>query len=78
MVVKAFCASEHMFCLTAEQRIYAWGLNANGRLGLPSFRADSKPNVIKFPVQLKALDGKKVDGLSAGNDHTFAWSSHTS
>ena len=76
--MKSFCSSEHMFCLTSEHRIYAWGLNSNGRLGLPSYKQDRKPNLIKFPVLLKSLDNKKIDGLSAGNDHTFAWSSETS
>jgi alpha-tubulin suppressor-like RCC1 family protein len=33
--------------------------------------------VVKQPSHLKALDGQKIDGLSCGTNHSFAWSSES-
>ena len=37
----------------------------------------SSIQVVKQPSLLKALDDQKIDGLSCGTNHSFAWSSDT-
>lgn len=32
---------------------------------------------MKQPTLIKSLDGQKIDGLSTGTNHIFAWSSET-
>ena len=65
-VVKALAAgSDHLLALTNDGRVYAWGFNANGQLGLGD-------NTDRFePVEITSL-GSGIAGIAAGGTHSVA------
>ncbi|KAG5338370.1 RCBT1 protein, partial [Acromyrmex charruanus] len=56
-IVKVVCGIEHTLALTNEKKIYAWGRNDDGQLGIGSkeftFR---KPIMIKHETEIKWID----------------------
>eukprot|EP01017_Pseudomicrothorax_dubius_P009399 TRINITY_DN13185_c0_g1_i1.p1 TRINITY_DN13185_c0_g1~~TRINITY_DN13185_c0_g1_i1.p1 ORF type:complete len:598 (+),score=138.05 TRINITY_DN13185_c0_g1_i1:64-1857(+) len=68
-VKEIVAGSNHNYALTANGRVFAWGANEGGKLGL----GDERP-VISAPTCLESLTGREIDGLATGVDHSFAWS----
>lgn len=60
----------HVVVLTEDQRIFAWGLNEVGQLGL-----GDKTNRFE-PTHLPYFDNLNVKGVSCGEMHTVVWSDY--
>ena len=58
----------HVLALTADGKVFAWGGNGSGQLGVGSTTASSQP----VAVEGGALAGKSVVALSAGDHHSLA------
>ena len=68
--VKSVAAGkEHALALTADGKVYAWGNNRFGQLGTGN--ADTVLEAAS-PVLISALSDKKVVGIYAGGDTSFA------
>lgn len=52
------CGSCHSFALTTEGRVYSWGLNLKGQLGLGHFEDVQEPTLV-VPLSSKATDPAK-------------------
>jgi alpha-tubulin suppressor-like RCC1 family protein len=58
----------HCLALTDDGRVYAWGSNEGGRLGIGSGLGDR----INLPVLVSSLGGTRITKISAGNDNSLA------
>ncbi|XP_043943342.1 probable E3 ubiquitin-protein ligase HERC1 [Protopterus annectens] len=58
---------EHTLALSSTEDVYAWGCNGEGQLGL------GHTNLVKEPMLVHALQGKKIRQISAGRSHSAAW-----
>jgi alpha-tubulin suppressor-like RCC1 family protein len=89
-ITKVICGSDQTFCLTSSTNspdgthCFSWGSNQNAKLGhsyfKPSsteFHSSSSIQIVKTPSLLKSLEGQKIDNLSCGTNHSFAWSTDT-
>lgn len=84
-VQQVICGSDQTFCITAgpENHVFSWGSNQNAKLGHSYFKtspndvASSSIQIVKQPTLVKGLENQKIDGLSCGTSHSFAWSSET-
>ena len=65
-VVAAAAGSQHSALLTARGRLYTWGRNLEGQLGLGSRQS------VKVPSLVTALEEDTVTRLAAGADFTVA------
>jgi len=64
--VKAvFVKKKHCLALTQTGKIYSWGLNEHGQLGLGNTNNEFKPKLIPF------FDNMKVISCGAGNHHSI-------
>lgn len=82
-VTKVICGSDQTFCITAapEYHCFSWGSNQNAKLGHSYYKPSpndvntaSSIQIVKQPKLVKLLEGQKIDGLSCGTSHSFAWS----
>lgn len=64
-VLHVACGSQHTMCVTAEGRVFAWGDNTCGQLGL-GFKS-GKPR--DLPTRVEKL--ANVRGLVCGGNHSF-------
>ena len=65
-VVDVYCGSYSGFAVTASRRVFAWGLNKNGQLGLG--HTDDVPT----PKAVPALAAHGVVAIAGGDFHTLA------
>ncbi|KYN38601.1 RCC1 and BTB domain-containing protein 1 [Trachymyrmex septentrionalis] len=56
IVVKVVCGIEHTLALTDDKKIYAWGRNDDGQLGIGSKTTSCKPIMIKHETGIKWVD----------------------
>jgi alpha-tubulin suppressor-like RCC1 family protein len=56
----------HALALTESGKVYAWGLNSSGQLGL------GHTTNINTPTPVSALNGKKIISIAAGDNHSLA------
>ncbi|XP_071965475.1 probable E3 ubiquitin-protein ligase HERC1 isoform X2 [Antedon mediterranea] len=61
--------SEHSLALTSTGDVWAWGSNSEGQLGL------GHTNTVREPVLVTVLQGKNIKQISAGRNHSAAWTS---
>ena len=59
--------AEHVLVLTSSGEVWGWGNNAEGQLGL----GNNTPQ--RQPVILPELRGKNIRQISAGRNHSAAW-----
>jgi alpha-tubulin suppressor-like RCC1 family protein len=71
------CKGDHVLALTRERTVYAWGLGADGQLGigpLPTVHFKTRSarvmNYVPYPVPVPNLTG--VTAVSAGHYHSLA------
>ncbi|WP_210514815.1 RCC1 domain-containing protein [Hymenobacter terricola] len=61
--------SSHSLALTADGRLYTWGINTNGQLGNGLARDCTTPIEVPLPASAATTTWAQV---AAGNDHTLA------
>ncbi len=61
-------AAQHLLLIDGEDRLWSWGNNAKGQLGVGHTTNLAQPSLVKG-----ALEGKKVLGGAAGKGHTVVF-----
>jgi regulator of chromosome condensation len=61
----------HTFILDGSDRVWSWGLNAQGETGIPQGVGEDNAN-INFPTVVESLDGYKIKDIAAGAHHSLA------
>lgn len=59
--------SEHVLVLTACGKVFGWGMNTDGQLGLPHI------GLVKEPQMIPELSDKGIKQISTGRTHSAAW-----
>ncbi|KAL4472586.1 hypothetical protein ABPG74_018535 [Tetrahymena malaccensis] len=78
-IIKIVCGANHSYAIDNSYEVYAWGCNLGRKLGLSDeyysqlFQTDI-PEQIKTPVKVTELSNKKINNISTGTNHSFAWS----
>jgi hypothetical protein len=65
-IIDICCGSSHTLALTSNSRVYAWGWNYFGQIGIKSNR-----DVFK-PIRVDEFNGEKVKAISCGLWHSMA------
>ncbi|KAH0615832.1 hypothetical protein JD844_026393 [Phrynosoma platyrhinos] len=68
-VIQVACGHYHSIALTKDGRVFSWGQNIHGQLGL----GKEVPSQAR-PQQISALDGIPLAQVAAGGAHSFALS----
>ncbi|XP_057187900.1 probable E3 ubiquitin-protein ligase HERC4 [Triplophysa rosa] len=68
-VIQVACGDQHSMALTQEGRVFVWGENSHGQLGLGEGGSGSQT-----PQHVQCLDGVPLAQISAGGDHSFVLS----
>ncbi|XP_047141184.2 probable E3 ubiquitin-protein ligase HERC1 isoform X1 [Hydra vulgaris] len=58
----------HCLALSADHEVYSWGNNNMGQCGLGHCFTP-----VSLPTKVLALDGIKIEQISTGTSHSFAW-----
>ncbi|ESO88108.1 hypothetical protein LOTGIDRAFT_165845 [Lottia gigantea] len=61
------CGSSHTVIVTDDDKIYSWGNNSSGQLGIGSTQSSFRP------VQVHLQIDDPIAGLSCGYRHTMIW-----
>lgn len=69
--VKVACGSYHSFAIDQEGRVYAWGLNNYGGLGIPEGAGEDSAAVPK-PRLVETLADYKIVDIAGGHHHSLA------
>ena len=64
--IDIFCGKECSFAINSNGKVFAWGLNNWGQLGIGD--RFSTPN----PTEIKELTGKNISMLAGGEHHSIA------
>lgn len=67
-VTEIAVGSEHVLALTDCGKVFGWGLNSDGQLGL------SHLGLVKEPELITELSNKGIKQISTGRTHSAAWS----
>lgn len=59
--------AEHVLVMTSSGEVWGWGNNSEGQLGLGNNTTQRQPVVIP------GLQGKNIQQISAGRNHSAAW-----
>lgn len=65
-VVKVYCGVHFSLALTKDGKVFSWGKGDGWRLG------HSTDEHVRFPKQIKSLQGKLVTSVSLGSGHVLA------
>ncbi|CAG9327518.1 unnamed protein product [Blepharisma stoltei] len=65
-IVSIVCGYHHVIAIKSDGVFLAWGLNAQGQLGLGNFAQKHK-----IPMPIEALKGKRGVSAAAGESHTL-------
>nr|XP_029502142.1 probable E3 ubiquitin-protein ligase HERC3 isoform X2 [Oncorhynchus nerka] len=68
-VIQVACGDHHSIALTQDGKVFTWGQNSRGQLGL----GKGEPRTLS-PQPLKSLSGIPLAQITAGGDHSFALS----
>ncbi|XP_048383534.1 probable E3 ubiquitin-protein ligase HERC3 isoform X4 [Stegostoma tigrinum] len=69
VVIQVTCGSWHCMALTKDSRLFAWGQNAHGQLGLgKSYPSQTSPQCVK------SLTGIPLAQIATGGTHSFTLS----
>lgn len=64
------CGYAHTIALTDDDRIFVWGGNTNGQLGLGDTNTRFEPTLSPF------FQNRRVKGLACGYLHSLVWSEY--
>jgi hypothetical protein len=67
-IIGVTCGYHHTIVVTESEKIYGWGANGAGQLGLGDYAHRSTPQLIKLPD-----DMKKMASLACGGFHSMAF-----
>ncbi|KAJ0976031.1 hypothetical protein J5N97_017996 [Dioscorea zingiberensis] len=72
------CGGYHTCVITNEGRLYTWGSNENGCLGLGSIDIvrtpqDLRSSLLKFPISQVSCGWKHTAAISGGTVYTWGW-----
>jgi regulator of chromosome condensation len=65
------CGSYHNFAVDQEGRVYAWGLNNYGELGIPDHAGEDGASQLK-PRLVESLGKYRVANIAGGEHHSLA------
>ncbi len=65
-IICVSCGAKHTLVVCASDRVWAWGDNLHGQLGV----GDCEPS--PFPRKIAALSSKRCVEVSAGRSHSLA------
>jgi alpha-tubulin suppressor-like RCC1 family protein len=68
-IIEISVGASHCIALTDQRRVYTWGSNEDGQLGL------GHKNPVNVPQLVESLKNKKVRQVSAGSSHSAVWTS---
>jgi len=68
-IVQITSANLHNIILTNQGRVFSWGYNLDGRLGVNDTATKSSPTLVSFGASLK--DGEIIISVSAGYTHSI-------
>ncbi len=71
-IVQVVCGGSHTLALTSEGKVYAWGYNFYGQLGINSTSDSYAPVAVNADAGSSALFGKTVIAIGAGSIHSLA------
>jgi alpha-tubulin suppressor-like RCC1 family protein len=72
-IVQVVASNGTSYALTTQGRVYAWGSNANGKLGIDSTSFSwATPQVVIVSSGISALFGKTVVSIAGGATHCLA------
>lgn len=69
--VRVACGSYHSFAVDEQGRVYAWGADNFGQLGIPGEAGESNASVLK-PRVVESLRDYKIVSISGGEHHSLA------
>lgn len=72
-IEKIACGAYHSFAIDKEGKVWGWGLNNFGELGIQANAGDDDAVILK-PVKLDLLDGHKITEVDGGSHHSVACS----
>ncbi|KAI1881414.1 hypothetical protein JX265_000240 [Neoarthrinium moseri] len=72
--VRVSCGSYHSFAIDQQGRVYAWGLNNYGGLGIPDDAGEDGASQLK-PRLVENLQDYQVVDIAAGEHHSLACTS---
>lgn len=58
--VRVYCGEDFSACLTDKGKIFSWGTNKWGNLGVENKTFDNEPNVINIPTEIMTFVNKTV------------------
>jgi len=58
--VRVYCGEDFSACLTEKGKIFTWGTNKWGNLGVENKNFDNEPNVINLPTEVMTFVNKTV------------------
>lgn len=71
-IVSVKAGLDHVLMLTDEGRVYGWGRNDDGLLGVPASQDDDADDVHLTPVLVKALEKQTISQIDCGVFHSLA------
>jgi VCBS repeat-containing protein len=72
-VVAVASGASHTLALDSDGKVYAWGDNSRGRLGIGSTTPSFMPEAVAVNADIgSALSGKTVVAIAAGSGHSLA------
>lgn len=63
------CGKEHSLAVCPKGRVFAWGADSEGQLGIEEFK-----EIIFTPKKIKTLNGVRIIQVSCGDYHSLALS----
>jgi uncharacterized repeat protein (TIGR02543 family) len=69
IIVAIEVGGNHSLALTSNGRVFGWGLNSRGQLGIGSTINSLTPTLLTFP---NLLSSERIQSIHAGNEHNFA------
>ncbi|KKA26149.1 hypothetical protein TD95_003643 [Thielaviopsis punctulata] len=70
-IVKMACGSYHSFALTSDGKVYGWGLNNFGQVGVEGGAGEGEA-MVTSPCIIKALSEYKIKDIAGGEHHSLA------
>ncbi|XP_063967097.1 probable E3 ubiquitin-protein ligase HERC4 isoform X2 [Lytechinus pictus] len=69
-VVQIACGDYHSLALTRDGRLFSWGSNRHGQLGVCKGNAKREKLLVDKPIEIKSLWGVPLQRIAAGGEHS--------